>query len=49
LTGHFGMAIELNSMYENNQISFNKINEYFDNFKNTKIFDILDNKKNTKI
>ncbi len=49
LTGHFGMAVELNAMYENNQISFNKVNEYFDNFKNTKIFDILDNKEKTKI
>jgi phenylalanyl-tRNA synthetase beta chain len=49
LTGHFGMAVELNAMYENTQVSFNRVNEYFDNFKNTKIFDILDNKEKTKI
>lgn len=49
LTGHFGMSVELNSMYENEKISFNKINEYFETFKNTNIFEILDNKEKTKI
>jgi hypothetical protein len=43
------MAIELNSMYENTKVSFNRVNEYFDTFKNTKIFDLLDNKEKTKI
>jgi len=43
------MSVELNSMYENEKISFNKINEYFETFKNTNIFEILDNKEKTKI
>ncbi|HRX63834.1 MAG TPA: phenylalanine--tRNA ligase subunit beta [Candidatus Absconditabacterales bacterium] len=49
LTGHFGMAIELNSMYENSKISYSKVSEYFDTFKNTSIVDLLDSKENTKI
>jgi hypothetical protein len=42
LTGHFGMAVELNSMYESNEVSYNKVNEYFDIFKNTDILELLD-------
>jgi phenylalanyl-tRNA synthetase beta chain len=49
LTGHFGMAVELNAMYENNQISYNKVNEYFDTFRNTNISDLLDSKEKTKV
>ena len=49
LTGHFGMSVELNAMYWNDKISFNKIKEYFETFQNTNIFEILDNKEKTKI
>jgi hypothetical protein len=43
------MAIELNAMYDNTNISYNKVNEYFDTFKNTDILSLLDNKEKTKI
>lgn len=49
LTGHFGMAIELNAIYENDKISFNKVGEYFDTFKSTNIVDLLNSKEKTKI
>ena len=49
LTGHFGMAVELNAMYENDKISYNKVSEYFDTFKNTDILRLLDSKDKTKI
>jgi hypothetical protein len=43
------MAVELNAMYDNKKISYNKVNEYFDTFKNTDILSLLDSKENTKI
>jgi hypothetical protein len=43
------MGIELNSMYDSSKISYNKVNEYFDTFKNTNILDLLDSKEKTKI
>ncbi|HKL44051.1 MAG TPA: phenylalanine--tRNA ligase subunit beta [Candidatus Absconditabacterales bacterium] len=49
LTGHFGMAVELNGMYDSSKISYNKITEYFDTFKNTNIIELLDSKEKTKI
>jgi len=49
LTGHFGMAIELNWMYDSSKISYNKITEYFDTFKNTNIIELLDSKEKTRI
>jgi len=49
LTGHFGMAIDLNSMYDDNQISYNGISTYFDTLKTTNISDLISNKWATKI
>lgn len=49
LTGHFGMAVELNAMYGNDKISYNKVDEYFDTFKSTNILELLDSKEKTKI
>ncbi len=48
LTGHFGVAVELNSMYntvENQDIRFNKIKDYMKQFQDTNIMEILDNSK----
>lgn len=49
LTWHFGMAIDLNSMYDDNQISYNGVSTYFDTFKNTNVLDLINNKWATKI
>ena len=49
LTWHFGMAIDLNSMYNDNQISYNGISTYFDTLKNTNVLDLINNKWATKI
>ena len=42
LTWHFGVAVELNSMYKK-ETSFNKIRDYMWQFRDTDIFQILDN------
>lgn len=49
LTWHFGLAVELNSIYSDDKISYNKVKDYFETFKSTKILDILENKEKTKI
>ncbi len=49
LTGHFGMAIDLYSMYSDDKISYNAINKYFDELKNTNILELINNKWATKI
>lgn len=41
LTWHFGVAVELNSMYQK-EISFNKIKDYMWQFRSTNIFQLLD-------
>ncbi|MFZ2718698.1 MAG: phenylalanine--tRNA ligase subunit beta [Candidatus Absconditicoccaceae bacterium] len=50
LTGHFGVAIELNAIYKK-EVSFNKIKDYMGQFRDTNIFQLLDNsnKSNRKI
>jgi len=48
LTGHFGMAVDLNAMYDNNQISYNWLTKYFDELKNTNILELINNKWATK-
>lgn len=49
LTWHFGMAVDLYSMYSDDKISYNAVKTYFDSLKNTNLIDILDNKEKTKI
>ncbi len=39
LTGHFGVAVELNAMYESKDISFNKVSEWMKQFNDTNILD----------
>ena len=48
LTGHFGMAVDLNAMYNDNQISYNWLTKYFDELKNTNILELINNKWATK-
>ncbi len=49
LTGHFGMAVDLNAMYDDTQISYNWLTKYFDELKNTNILELINNKWATKI
>lgn len=43
LTGHFGIARELNAMYHSSGgINYNKLTEYQETFKHTNIFDLLE-------
>lgn len=49
LTWHFGMAVDLYSMYWDDKISYNAVKTYFDSLKNTNLLDILNNKEKTKI
>jgi len=48
LTGHFGMAVDLNAMYDDSQISYNWLTKYFDELKNTNILELINNKWATK-
>lgn len=41
LTGHFGAAVELNAMYPDQQIKYNKVKEYLESFKHTEILNVL--------
>jgi len=48
LTGHFGVGVELNAIYENSKdvkILYNKISEYFKTFENTNIIETLEYSK----
>lgn len=49
LTGHFGMAVDLNAMYDDSQISYNWLTKYFDELKNTNILELINNKWATKV
>ncbi|MBQ7073730.1 phenylalanine--tRNA ligase subunit beta [bacterium] len=43
LTGHFGLAWDLNAMYaDQGKIAYNKIKEYQETFRHTNIFDLLE-------
>ena len=43
LTGHFGVAVELNAMYESKDISFNKVSEWMKQFDHINILEHLAN------
>ncbi|MEI7563411.1 MAG: phenylalanine--tRNA ligase beta subunit-related protein [bacterium] len=43
LTGHFAAAVELQTMYPSASISFNKAQQYIDQFRATHIQEVLDN------
>lgn len=49
LTGHFGIACELNSIYrDSGKIIYNKAKEYFSHFANTNILDVLEHGNRAK-
>ena len=48
LTGHFGMAVDLYSMYGDSMISYNAVKTYFDSLKDTNVLALLENKWATK-
>jgi phenylalanyl-tRNA synthetase beta chain len=43
LTGHFAAAVELQTMYPNTSITFNKAQQYIEQFRTTHIQEVLDN------
>jgi phenylalanyl-tRNA synthetase beta subunit len=48
LTGHFGLAVELNAIYKDDVIKYNKIKDYFKTFENTNILEVLQNSSVSK-
>ncbi len=49
LTGHFGVACELNSIYRDaGKFAYNKVKDYFNHFASTNILDILEHGNKAK-
>jgi len=49
LTGHFGVACELNSIYRDaGKFTYNKVKDYFHQFDTTNILEILEHGNKAK-